>query len=261
MSYDNFMLPSFDMKSDPNNLSEKWKKWLRSFEYLTVGRAITDDTQKAALLLHLAGSDVQDLYETLPADPKETGKSETEIVKLRLSTFFTPLVDKTFERHLFRKISQGQDTCDQFLTRQRQSASKCKFADEEDQLRGQFIDGCRDRGLRRRILERGEITLVETMKIARAFEVSQLQEKMYESVIDEEVKAIYKTKPSNSNWSSKKGGNSIRCFRCNQTGHKSSDTKCPAKDKTCRKCGRVGHFAIVCKTQNKATEPSPVSST
>ena len=70
MSYDNFMLPIFDMKSDPSNLSEKWKKWLRSFDYLTTGRAISDDTQKAALLLHLAGSDVQDLYETLTSDVK-----------------------------------------------------------------------------------------------------------------------------------------------------------------------------------------------
>ena len=42
---------------------------------------------------------------------------------------------------------------------------------------------------------------------------------------------------------------SVRCFRCNQAGHKSSDTNCPAKDKTCRKCGLMGHFAVVCITK------------
>ena len=151
MSFDNFMLPAFDIKSDPTNLSEKWKKWLRSFEYLAVGRAITDDNQKAALLLHLSGPDVQDLYETLGTVGDETKKSKTEVVIDRLNNHFTPLTDKTFERHLFRKIYQGSDTCDQFLTRLRQSAAKCKFLDEEDQIRGQFIDGCRDKGLRRRI--------------------------------------------------------------------------------------------------------------
>ena len=112
MNFDNPALPPFDIKSDPNNLSDAWNKWLRSFKYLTVGRGIKDDEQKAALLLHLAGSDVQDLYETLTAVGDEAKKSNTDIVIDRLSHHFTPLRNKTVERHLFQKIYQGQDTCD-----------------------------------------------------------------------------------------------------------------------------------------------------
>ena len=259
MSFDNFLLPAFDTKSDPNNLSEKWKKWLRSFQYLTKGRAITGDEQKAALLLHLAGSDVQDLYETLNAVGDETTKSETDIVIDRLNHHFTPITDKTFERHLFRKIVQGNDTCDQFLIRLRQSSAKCKFLDEEDQIRGQLIDGCRDKRLRRRILEKGEITLPETIKIARTFELAALQEKLYESSLNDvedtqQVQKVSTYKPNESKTTHYAANNSFRCYRCNNSGHKSNDTNCPAKDKKCRKCDLVGHFAIVCKTKRNAKD-------
>lgn len=37
------------------------------------------------------------------------------------------------------------------------------------------------------------------------------------------------------------------------TGHTQDDRRCPARDKECRKCHKVGHFAKCCKTK-KAKE-------
>ena len=42
-----------------------WPKWRRGFEYFLSASGITMDGQKRALLLHCAGPDVQELYETL----------------------------------------------------------------------------------------------------------------------------------------------------------------------------------------------------
>ena len=67
MNCDNFSVLPFDDKSDCANLASNWNRWLRSFSYMVQGRAIAAVDQKRALLLHLAGPDVQDLYETLVA--------------------------------------------------------------------------------------------------------------------------------------------------------------------------------------------------
>ena len=74
--------------------------------------------KKRALLFHLAGPDVQDLYEALVALEGEEGKNAYGITVGRLNNYFAPKSSKTFERHLFRKIiQQAGETCDQFLTR------------------------------------------------------------------------------------------------------------------------------------------------
>ena len=39
------------------------------------------------------------------------------------------------------------------------------------------------------------------------------------------------------------------------TGHTQDDRRCPARDKECRKCHKVGHFAKCCKTK-KVKDPN-----
>ena len=46
---------------------------------------------------------------------------------------------------------------------------------------------------------------------------------------------------SNSRHGSKKSGSKKTCFRCAHTKYPHQGD-CPAKDKKCRKCGRIGHF-------------------
>ena len=38
------------------------------------------------------------------------------------------------------------------------------------------------------------------------------------------------------------------CYRCGSSNHIGSDTNCPAKDKQCNKCSKIGHFAIACRS-------------
>lgn len=45
-----------------------------------------------------------------------------------------------------------------------------------------------------------------------------------------------------------KGG---ECKRCGFSGHKSDDTKCPAKGKICHKCGGNDHFSRRCFSKKR----------
>ena len=40
------------------------------------------------------------------------------------------------------------------------------------------------------------------------------------------------------------------CYRCGKLGHFGRDPSCPARGKTCRKCGGKNHFAVVCKAKH-----------
>ena len=48
------------------------------------------------------------------------------------------------------------------------------------------------------------------------------------------------------------------CLRCNNTGHMQDDKRCPARNKECLKCHKVGHFAKCCKTEEtKSPQKKP----
>ena len=45
------------------------------------------------------------------------------------------------------------------------------------------------------------------------------------------------------------------CYRCRKVGHFGRDSECPARGKTCHKCG-ADHFGLQCKTKT-AKPPKP----
>ena len=108
-------LPTFDPSGDPTSTAPRWKRWKRAFELFAVGKGIKDPTQKRALMLHMAGMEVQDIFDTLAdtGEPKDYDKAIAA-----LDAYFSPAVNIPFERHMFRQMTQKEDeTVGQFLTR------------------------------------------------------------------------------------------------------------------------------------------------
>ena len=56
--------PSFEVHAD-SNAGPRCHKWLTRFERLLVGLGINDPTRKRALLLHHAGFEVDEIFDTL----------------------------------------------------------------------------------------------------------------------------------------------------------------------------------------------------
>jgi hypothetical protein len=64
---------------------------------------ITDATQKRVLLLHYAGPDVDDIFETLP----DTGEDKDYKKAVEcLNTYFVPKVNIVYEEYQFRQAKQ-----------------------------------------------------------------------------------------------------------------------------------------------------------
>jgi len=55
----------FDVHADGNG-GPHWEKWLARLERMLIGTNITVPKRKRALLLHYAGPDVDEIFDTLP---------------------------------------------------------------------------------------------------------------------------------------------------------------------------------------------------
>jgi hypothetical protein len=84
---------------------------VKRFEYYLKATGINKDAQKKALLLHVSGNEVQDIYETLPEH-----STRYDDVLETLSSYFKPKKNISYERHLFRKTKEGEtETIDNFF--------------------------------------------------------------------------------------------------------------------------------------------------
>ena len=70
----------FDCKGAITSVAPRWKKWKKSFEYYILAKGITNSARKKGLLLHCAGTEVQELFETLqdPGPPADAGEDNAD---------------------------------------------------------------------------------------------------------------------------------------------------------------------------------------
>ena len=136
----------FDCKDNSSALGARWKKWLLSFQYFLVAKGVVNGAQKKALLLHPAGIEVQELYETL-TDPgpteefKEDTATDFEETVCTLNEYFVTKLNEPYERHVFRSMAQQErETVSQFIARLRKQARNCTFVNPDVDIRDQVID-------------------------------------------------------------------------------------------------------------------------
>ena len=154
---------------DPTTLSNRWTVWLKRFERFVVAMDIKDTTRRRSLLLHLAGPDVEKIFETIPDNGEEKDYD------VAATKYFARKKNIVYEIHLFRKAQQRQgETVDQFYTRLCQLAKTCEFADEKHEIKIQLIERCSSTRVRREALRGDAITLDGLLKYGRSLELSEL---------------------------------------------------------------------------------------
>ena len=62
-------MPRLSVTGDQTTLGQRWSRWVKGLEYFLEASNITDKKQRRAVLLHLAGPEVQTVFHTL----SETG--------------------------------------------------------------------------------------------------------------------------------------------------------------------------------------------
>lgn len=181
----------------------------------------------------------------------------------RLNTFFAPKQNKSYERHLFHKMKQGtEENIGVFAMRLRAQADKCKFTGGPDEhFKDQVILTYNSGDLRNELLKQGDVTLEQILRVANIFETVAKQEKTISSERHDQTtdgegtsntvnRIEAKARETKPKWQTP--NQSIDCGRCGYKGHKASDEKCPAKGKTCIKCGGRDHFSKRCRSKKRS---------
>ena len=255
-------LQTFNVSGDLTAVGPRWERWIRAFNLFADGRGVDDKKQRKALMLSTAGLAVQDIFFTLPQGAADDYDGAVKV----LNEHFTKRINYSFERFQFKSMRQAEDeSIDQFYTRLRMKAENCNFDAAKDEfIKDQIISGCLSDQLRSVCLEKDH-KLTEILDLARSKEASKTFSKMMKindksSVVGdkpETVNKVYGKKKKGRNAQSKgmTSQNHSRdvkpgsCYRCGLMGHFSKDKSCPAREKTCNKCQKKGHFATVCKTK------------
>ena len=270
-------VPPFDPHSEPSSVSQRWKKWVKSFELFAAASGCTDDSQKRQLFLHCAGGDVQDIFDTLA----DTGDSFGD-AKNGLDNYFIPQTNTTYNRHQFRKEKQREgETIAQYVTRLRRLAADCGFQTDHvsEFIRDQVIDCCLSQRLCTKLLAEKSLTLNRLLELAQAMEASESQAAQIShdgTCSVRRVQSFNHRKPrqqqtpnppppqskrcsyrhSNHRVSDRRQppgavqnnqSNRPRCSRCGILGHKGDECRI-SRTVTCFKCNKVGHFATCCRS-------------
>ena len=151
-------IPPFDPFEQTGSVGPRWDSRKTCLQYYIDAHGITVDNHKRALLLHLAGPAVQDIFATL----SDTGTSYMEALTA-LNTHFTPQKSLQFEQHTFRQAHQApNESISQYVTRLRRLGEHCDFDKYslDEAIKDQLIEHCHSNTLRQRLLcEKSTVSL------------------------------------------------------------------------------------------------------
>lgn len=235
---------------DKSLIRSEWEKWLRAFTFYIQAEEISDAVKKKNKLLHYGGIQLQEVAYNIPGALTSGEKDDAfKMLVDKLTDYFSPERNSTFERHLFRSLkAEAGETFNKFLLRTRQQASRCVFGETktdilEISIKYKLIDSWASADLKKRLMEK-EHSLKEIIEICQVHEQINAQWKAMDAPgTSVEINKIADTS---------------ECFRCGQYSHDGNSSDCPARKIKCNKCGLVGHCARKCRTVSNKRKFSSV---
>ncbi|XP_012563590.1 uncharacterized protein LOC105848150 [Hydra vulgaris] len=164
----------------------------------------------------------------------------------KFECYFSPKKNITYERYLFNTCMQDSRIFTDFLIDLRNKAKNFKFGTlEESLIRNRVACGINSKASREQLLRDTELTLEKTMNFMRAYETSKTQLKGLKNTI--QADSINKH-GNRANFNSLKIDRPSKksCYYC---GSQHTTSFCPVYGLKCTACGKLNHFAKVCRSK------------
>ena len=116
---------------DSGNLDKRWKIYMNEVNLFLLASGITNDTQKRAVLLHVSGKQVRQVFNTFT----DVGTSYQDACD-KLQEHFVPKKNIIYERWQFRNARQTEaENCLSLVTRLKNMAETCEYGNPDEEVR------------------------------------------------------------------------------------------------------------------------------
>ncbi|KAM7309829.1 uncharacterized protein ISCGN_006814 [Ixodes scapularis] len=250
-------IEEFDQKS------ESWSSYIERIEVFFSANDIPE-SKRADVLLSIVGREMYGLIRNLAAPAKPSTKTYVQIVQL-VQNHIDPTPNETVERYKFHHRKQLEsETIADYVAALKQLSLQCNFGVSlNDRLRDKLIDGIKDGNILENLLAEPTLTFKAAVDLATWMEVAMkdAMEIRSETEIQQDVNRLVrgrKHKTSLPKKASEEKGISrtsrTPCHRCGKTNH--DPENCFARNKTCKKCVRTGHFQLDCRDRKRDPQDS-----
>ena len=237
------------------NAAEGWKEFKQRWQFFYEGSGLDNKAQKkqCAVFMHTIGKEGQDVYQTFTINEDE---KDIDSLIAKFDEVFLPKTNITYERFRFNNCSQKSDqSFDSFLTELRGLAKTCEYGQLKDSLiKDRIVCGIKEKKLQTKLLA-ADPDLAAAIEGCRAWETAHTQAQSINKTesTNEPDAEVHKMKASNrrnnseqerrNRWERQPGR---PCYYCGKTH---APRNCPAFGNQCEKCGKMNHFASVCKNR------------
>ncbi len=237
------------------NTAENWRRFMQQLNIYLIasGNDEARDKMKVSLLLNFAGEEAIEVFNTFTFE-KEEDKWIFKTVESKFEEYCNPRKNVVFERFMYWKSIQEDETIDQYVTKLRKLIKNCEYPQQinDEMLRDKLVFGVKDVRMKERLLRESDLSLETALKMCRAAEQTKIH--MQQMSNDEsrtpEVHALDR-RGTKSKQENKVDDKKSRISNCKFCGSSHKVKACPAFGKTCPYCKKVGHVEAVCWTKKK----------
>ena len=176
-----------------------------------------------------------------------------EDAKQVLDRIYLKPKNEIFARHLLMITKQkNNESLAEFARTLKERSKDCNFQavtaeqHRDKMMRDAFIEGLSNSSIRQRLLEKEEkLHFQEALTKAEVLDRAQRQSHSFfdSNLVDNGETKVFCASTSRSLKSIRQ-----KCYFCGEESHPKGRRFCLAKDQTCFKCGKAGHFRRVCRS-------------
>lgn len=246
-----------------NKMLEEWNRYIEIFEIAASLNNAQNPVKRTQLLFLSMGPDLQDIVRAAKLYPRLTDVNCYKIFVANIKDYFRTMTDTSAEHEAFSSMRQERnESAIAFHARLMSKVRLCGYSnDDQDRfVKAQLLKGLRNKELVKasrtygyqtnfivQAATRDEAYEAETAHSAddHVFQIKRQNTSTNSSQKRRKPDDSFHEPPAKRRQIDQGQGRRSRCSKCNLTFHRNG--RCPALDKKCLNCGKLGHFAAACR--------------